>query len=510
MSASIAFNSAYRESTATLSQEAQYVESCSESGSSNSSFSYGLLTPTSTADFSAATSRRQSIASDNHLCSENAFEKGLNFSGYGGNTSFKAPPLHRRPSRSSRSRNTLPATPGYDFGLSPAGSQLCQRSNIDFSFERPQFRNPFTPQTTYTCAAAASALEVAIHEEDHPKVPELESRSISNKLMDWPASFDDMTGRNCGQADWEQGAVDFGFDPSTRLDLVSGQQGLLPSPGLYDFGIVNGTSLETGLPQTIAPQETFVYPSSSLSPSTPPSDDHESVFQTPATRPVVRSRTPMRDGFTSPAPTVSDVESPSRAKCNNEARRAFFDTIKRQSPPIQTSNNKRKRKTPVKTEIKTECMEFTCDFIPTASSANKPFLCNHCNLRFERPEHRNRHDDTIVHRLRLEELNMAPANPNAGTKKWPCEVERCKTMVTRMDNLKPHYQKTHFYVKWAVDANGEVYEDAKGKRKRNIYVSPEQAVVLGMGHWDSRTEYGRSQIEATKTKKGQRSKQRFD
>ncbi|KAL8969007.1 MAG: hypothetical protein Q9183_002199 [Haloplaca sp. 2 TL-2023] len=510
MSASIAFNSAYGESTATLSQEAQYVESYSESGSSNSSFSYGLLTPTSTADFSAATSRRQSIASDNHLCSENAFEKSSSLFSHGGTTSFKAPPIHRRPSRCSRSRNTLPATPGYDFGSSPTGPQLCQRSNIDFSFEQPQFRNPFTPQTPYTCAAAASALEVAIHEEDHPEVPELESRSISNKVMGWPASFDDTTGRNCGQADWEQGTVDFGFDPSARLDLVSSNPGLLPSPGLFDFGLVNGTSVETGLPQTIAPQETFVYPSSSLSPSTPPSDDHESVFHTPATRPVIQSRTPMRDGFTSPAPTVSDDESPSRAKRNNEARRAFFDAIKRHSPPTQTSSNKRKRKTPVKTEIKTECMGFTCDFVPTASSANKPFLCDHCNLRFERPEHRNRHYDTMVHRRRLEELNMGPTNPKAGTKKWACKVDGCDTMVTRMDNLKPHYQKTHFFVKYAVDANGEWYEDAKGKRKRNDYVSPEEAKILGLGDWDPRTEYGRSQIEATKTKKGQRSKQRFD
>ncbi|KAL8869179.1 MAG: hypothetical protein Q9174_004463 [Haloplaca sp. 1 TL-2023] len=510
MSASIAYNSAYQESAGTLSQEAQYIESYSESGSSNSSFSYGLLTPTSTVDFSAAVSRRHSVASDNHMGSGNSFERGHSLSSHAGTTSFKGPSSHHRPSRSARSRNRLPATPGYDFGSSPTEPQFCHRSNVDLSYERPHFRNPFAPQTPYVCGAAASALEVAIHEEDHPDIPGLESRSISNKLLDWPAYFEDLAGRNCSQADWNQDPVDFGFDPSTRLDLVSDHPGLLPSPGLLNFGMVNGTPPETSLPQTIAPQETFVYPSSSLSPSTPVSDDHESVFQTPATRSGVQSRTPMRDEFPSPAPTVSEDESPSKVKCNNEVRRAIFDAIKRQSPPAQTGSNKRKRKSVVKTEIKTECMGFTCDFIPTASSANKLYLCEHCNLRFERPEHRNRHNDTIVHRLRLEELNMKPANEKAGTKKWPCEVPKCHTRVTRMDNLKPHYQKTHFYVKYVTDANGHRYEDAKGKRKRNEYVSPEEAVVLGMGDWDPRTPEGQSQIEATKSKKSQRSKQRFD
>ncbi|KAL9038216.1 MAG: hypothetical protein Q9214_005372 [Letrouitia sp. 1 TL-2023] len=104
------------------------------------------------------------------------------------------------------------------------------------------------------------------------------------------------------------------------------------------------------------------------------------------------------------------------------------------------------------------------------SSEGKQHHCLECNIKFDRPEHCNRHKDTMMHRERLKQLGK----PLKEVKMYPCKVPNCGKELTRNDNLKAHYQNTHFF-----DKN-------TNSKKRREYVSIELAESLGLAELDPR------------------------
>ena len=90
-------------------------------------------------------------------------------------------------------------------------------------------------------------------------------------------------------------------------------------------------------------------------------------------------------------------------------------------------------------------------------------ICPHCKERkaFRRPEHLNRH---------LKSLHV-----DGGYE--PCKVPGCLMAIrNRPDNMKTHYKNTHLYE-----------GDGPRKGKKNIWVSIERAIELGLGDIDPRT-----------------------
>lgn len=88
-----------------------------------------------------------------------------------------------------------------------------------------------------------------------------------------------------------------------------------------------------------------------------------------------------------------------------------------------------------------------------------------------------------VHIQRCRDLgSMVDAN----MKFYRCIVPGCKVKkegVTRKDNLKSHYQKTHFFEEKQRRKDGSLV----GNKKRNIWLDPEVVEkVLGLGEWDAR------------------------
>lgn len=469
---------------ASLHLDPQYLDSYSECGSSNSSFSYGLLTPTSTAEFSAATSRRQSIASEVRSCNESAFNRVPSFSSEDGTEPFETPPPYRL---ASGSGNFSPETQGCETRSSPLEVHHRRRGEVASTIVQPQFHDPFTSQAAYLGATATSALDVDIDGDSQLDGRSgLGSRFVPRQLMEWPAFFNSASEPDYGQAHWGRMTDDFGFDPSVRLDIGFVQSDLLSTPALIDFDLVNGTPTERDPLLTVAPQETFVSPSSSVAPSTPISQRSESAFQTPVVKSEVRISSTGEDEATSSYRPRLDDESPSKRKFEFQEREELLDALKHlPSRPSSRSSMKTR-----KSITRTQPAVLPCE-VKRVTSSNKKHYCPVCDIKFDRPEHHKRHEDTKIHVAKCRERKKGlPKDSKAGTKKFKCRVPKCDSAFTRKDNEKPHYMKTHFY------------PEEERKQKRNDYVSPEEAAKLGLAHWDPRTEYGRSQLESSKPRRG--------
>ncbi|KAL8699367.1 MAG: hypothetical protein Q9201_006042 [Fulgogasparrea decipioides] len=462
---------------ARLTLDPQYRDSYSECSSSNSSFSYGLLTPTSTAEFSAATSRRQSIASDLQGCNDGAFDKLPNFSTEGATTPFKTSSY----CLASHSGNFSPGVQGYETTLSPLEIHRQRRVGVPAPFEQPQFLDPFTSQAAYFPSIAASGPDIAPQKHDHQdEAAAMSPMTVDGLPMDWASSFGGVFDQGYGQAELAGLAEAFDSNPSSRLDLSYVHPILLSAPTLVGFGTTSGTAAETDLPQTVAPQETFVCPGASFGSSTPLSPPTEPACQPPITKSQDRTCSPA-----SPSSSLPAEESPTRRRSGAFKCRVLLDASSH-SPPgalSRSGKGRQERRSMRRVEIDGRAYD-----IPTASSSNKAHKCDICGMRFGRPEHRKRHVASEGH------IKKERGDENVNAKRWPCRVKGCPAILTRRDNLKPHYQNTHFFEEW---------KDGKRQqgKKRRPWVSPEEALKLGKGHWDLRTEYGRAHANDPKARK---------
>ncbi|KAL8951751.1 MAG: hypothetical protein Q9222_002301 [Ikaeria aurantiellina] len=473
---------------ANIGFDPQFSDSYSECGSSNSSFSYGLLTPTTTADFSAASSRRQSIVSESQSCNGNTFDKVPSFSCEGAATPLQTPPLFGLKVRSDR----LPASlQGYETKTSPLGSQYQRRVENSPLPETSHFRNPFPSQAPYFCSTGPAVPERDILDEyEQSENPSDGSRVVYKPMMDWSASFSNPFTPGYDDTIPMRAFESLEFDPSARLDLGCAPSEFSQAMTFGPFGSINVGSTNLDLPQTIAPQETFVSSRTPFTPSTPPSEQLESAFETPVIKSEVKygdDDESMADQSPDPYSSSADDHSPIRHSINVLKRKGLFNTVSR-LPSRRISRSTRNSR-------KSFGIHNGIPYQEKYSSSNKPFRCEECDMSFDRPEHCSRHKKTQTHANRCVELGKPNTGKCGDNGPYMCLVRECQKIVTRSDNLKPHYQKTHFF-----DPKTE-------SRKKNKYVSREEAKELGLERYDHRPPVKQEDTEVSKTSRSQKIKE---
>ncbi|KAI4101362.1 MAG: hypothetical protein L6R37_005005 [Teloschistes peruensis] len=465
---------------ASLATDTRYLDSYSECSSSNSSFSYGLLTPTSLTEFSAATSRRQSIVSEGQACNGVTYDKGPTFSGESIATPFGTPPPSYQSSCFDNSSQEIQC---FESGSSRL--RACPRRQFDAhpTLEGPHFPDLFCPQNPYLYPSAPAGPGVEIQKENsHEGGLEGGSISMSRPLMDWSAAFDSSFEQGYGQADWQRFNESFAFDPHPPT--------LLPAPSLVDFGMVDGASMEADLPQTVAPQETtFVMPNSSFGPATPLVQQLDMAFQTPAVKYEQRPRSWSEEAI-SPSSSVFDGDSPTERRYASTKGKELLDGLIQTPPQRAGGSGSRSVR---KEMVETNTPKYSCDIKTIPSSSNKKHMCLDCNLPFERPEHCKRHKKSLQHKGLVHKPKTEYTDDQ---KPFSCDIPGCKVKLTRGDNYKPHLQKTHFF-------DRDEVRESKGKpRKRNRHVSIEEARRLGLGHMDQRTFEGQQPRKRSKIRRG--------
>ncbi|KAI4201118.1 MAG: hypothetical protein LQ350_003432 [Teloschistes chrysophthalmus] len=442
---------------ASLTTDTRYLDSYSECNSSNSSFSYGLLTPTSSTEFSAATSRRQSIVSEGQACNGVTYDRASTFSGESIATPFGTPP----PSYQSHSCINHSAQEIQCFESGSSRLRACPRRQFDVhpALEGPHFPDLFCPQTSYLYPSGTAGPGGEIQKENSEEGGLAGgSTSTTRPLIDWSAAFDSNFEQGYGQADWQRFNESFAFDPHPPS--------LLQAPSLVDFGMVDGASMEADLPQTVAPQETtFVMPNASFLPATPLAQRLEIAFQTPVLKYEQRPRSWSQDAI-SPSSSVFDGDSLSAGGGSRNVKKEI---------------------------VKTETPMYSCDLKTIPSSSSKKHMCTDCGIPFERPEHCKRHKNSMSHKGLFHKSKTAYG---ADVKPYLCDIPGCDVRLTRGDNYKPHLQKTHFF-------DPDEVRESKGKpRKRNRHVSIEEARRLGLGHMDQRTFEGQQPRKRSKIRRG--------
>ncbi|KAL8687072.1 MAG: hypothetical protein Q9224_005260, partial [Gallowayella concinna] len=257
---------------AILTIDPRYCDSYSECSSSNSSFSYGLLTPTSSAGYSTATSRRQSIVSDGQSCSESAFDQVPTSSSDGITTPLETPPPYDLSFRIAYGSSLV--AQGYNADLPPQGVQHQMGGEVSSITYGSQIQDGFNSQSSYYAADVPGLDEGFLDDCQHSEGPATGLRSMSRQLMDFPMTFNPTFEQPYEQneAAHRDGTLDF--------DLGYANSNLSPSMFL-DIGASHNTHAEIELPQTIAPQTTFVDSSISFTPSTPFCEPSQPIFQTP-------------------------------------------------------------------------------------------------------------------------------------------------------------------------------------------------------------------------------------
>ena len=373
---------------------------------------------------------------------------------------------------------------------SPTGIQHRRRAATSSTSGTSRRHDLCTSQVPYFSALTASGFDVDTRggnqQDDYTSIG---LRTLYKPMMDWSTSSDDAFEQGYDQADSMQADGDFAFNPNPSIDVGYVQPNFLAAPNYLDFGMGNGTFLELNSPPTVAPQETFVCPNPSQVPSTPTCQPLEAAFATP----TIKSEPGTSESET------DDSFSPCSLLPERESSVAYASVIKKREssifvgtqPSIRRSSRSASRRAKRKstTRIQDSKYGIECDVIPK----DKPYWCVTCKMGFDRPEHYYRHLKSTKHCAQCIKLGMAPEK---SVELHKCEVPKCKAVVTRGDNLKPHYQKTHFY---------DVYKEKDGRKvqvkKRNIWVSVEDAVRLGKGHWDPRTDFGRKPIESCKNLK---------
>lgn len=449
-----------------LTLDSPCSDSYSECSSSSSSSSYGILTPTSSIDFSAATSRRQSIVSEVPSCNESTFERVPSFSSEGLTTPLQTPPPFRLTFHSDA---FSPITQGYQTEPSPTGIQRRRRLETLSSPEGTPFQDPFASQIPYFNSLNHSGFDGDTQGASQQQgCGFVGPRPISKTMMDWSTCYNNAFVQSYDQADPACMAAAYSFDASSgfEVDYVYPDSTLSDYRDLVD-GLRNGTIVETDLPQTVAPQETFM---PAFRPSTPISQHLEAPFQTPMVKSEPQTPEPGTEEFFSPCSSLSDGEPPvKRSPDSVELHKSIIVHAHSSSRRLSRSGSSRVKK---KTNTRSQHSRYPYEH-DVVNSNHKAHVCPQCKIKFDRPEHFKRHKETQAHDDKCRQLGV-PTPHRGPIKAWKCRIDGCKTAVTRKDNLKPHYQKTHFFRK------------PTENKKRNIYVSIEDAEKLGLQDWDPR------------------------
>ncbi|KAL9596085.1 MAG: hypothetical protein Q9219_006033 [cf. Caloplaca sp. 3 TL-2023] len=466
---------------ANLMIDIQYQESYPECTSSSSTFSYGLPTPTSSTEYSAETSRRQSIASDIQSCTDSAFGRVSNFSTEGIITPLKTPPLLNS---SFPSDKFSPITQGYDAEPSPTGIQHRRRFEMSSVSDIPHLHAPSVLQSACLGTPTPSGLDVNIQGATHQdEYTTMGSRPAYQSMMEWSGSFNDGFPQDWSQVDPTRFAEGLSLDTTSRLYLNCVQPGLLTTSDYLSLGMENATVMATESPQTVSPQETFVCPNPSLPPSTPTCRPLEAALQTPSVKSERRAPIQLADGIFSPCSSLADDEDPAMR----------ISSVQKYEEPIMVqAHTLSKKPTRSGSRVKKKPSTRTCSPrypFPhdVVDSSKKSFICGECGLKFERGEHLHRHEDANIHQRRLIESGRP-----GEFKQHRCQVPGCITAVSRADNLKPHYRNTHFYERFIVK-NGKRVENKK-RRPSSKWVSPEEAIRLGIGQYDYRTTGSKDEL----------------
>ncbi|KAI4086862.1 MAG: hypothetical protein LQ348_005066 [Seirophora lacunosa] len=440
----------------------------SESASSSATFSYGIPTPTSSTAFSAATSRRHSTASETQACNESAYDRVPTFSTAGLSTPLETPPSFR--STSFHSDSFSCTTQGYATASSPIGFQDRSRPDPSLTANGVRFQDPFSPQSQFSYATNTPGFDTGTDEGNHGDFcSPLGSRRMGKQAMDWPISFNNVSEGSYDHTDSARFNEPFVLDPAGFIHL-----GLLNSPPYLGSSMFTEITTETNSPQTVSPQETFVCPNTSFIPATPICQALEDPFQTPVVKSEAREYGPLVNDMPSPCSSGPSDPSPKRrASSSSQRRQARCRASARQPSRFERRGVKRERRSsPPQSRLPL-----------IINSQNKAHECEVCNYHFERPEHRRRHLESVAHNDKCREQGITPTRDIGDAKPWRCVVPGCGKPLTRRDNLKPHYQKTHLFVR---GKNGKTLEG----KKRNRYVSIEEAKELGIAEYDLRTRSG--------------------
>ncbi|KAL8785626.1 MAG: hypothetical protein Q9213_003280 [Squamulea squamosa] len=477
-----------------LSLDPHYSDSYSECGSSNSSFSHGPLTPGSLADWSAATSRRQSIASEGQPSHESAFDRYPNFSREEPTTSLRTPPPFRQ---NFRPVSYSLGQQGYDADFASIETQQQRSVEASSMSVGPQLQEAFIPHGPYFGAPGILGFDSDIQDEAQQNEAIATGLRLADKhSIDWSTTLNQEVFQAYCQTETVQSLATFDFNSSAKLDNDDIQHGLISS-SFTDFNHFHNIATEIDLPQTIAPQQTIVFPNTSCLPATPTFQSSESAFHTPELKSEDATYSSPVVGKTSPF--TPDIEEENSGKCELEDQedegsdKALARTLSKRL------TKRRKDREPVPRWRVGKGYErhgmIMHEPLQLPRSTNKTHTCKECNMSFDRPEHFKRHtNNTMDHTNRL--IALGHPVKFKDPKPYKCKVPGCEkdgivTGVTRKDNLKPHYQKTHFFKKYDKKKDGTEVE----ARKRNVWVSEDYAKnVLGLGEWDARTKEGREAL----------------
>ena len=449
-----------------LFNDLQYSDSCSESESSGSSFSSDPSTPASSNAYSVAASRRHSLLLESYSPHGTPRSMGSSFSNTEQTSNLGTPPSLQMQ------------------GYKEDCSSIYQQQPNDLPF-RVQCKDSFAAHGSFMFSTPH-----VLGEDARLSNLSGDGSTINPGLpVDWEACFSDGIFQPHNPIDSTTVQEQLGFSPPIRFENDFGPTSFNPRPHYTLFhASESGVDYHQAQPETISPRETFVSPSTSL--LLPESLD-------------LRFETSVIKAEPSDLQTlVMEIDSPYRSECegceedmeSDDEAKVNLDLAENFAyhPPKTQSKNSKKRP-----RRSGESQTFGGVVFNRVTSEHKKHICEPCgNRRFDRPEHFKRHMETLEHKHKMEQLGLFV--PNKDAKPYKCKIDGCEIKtkgVTRHDNLKPHYAKTHFY-DLMVMKDGRWVEN----KKRNQYVSPEDAQALDLGHWDPRTPYGQQQLTRGKAR----------
>ncbi|KAL8801809.1 MAG: hypothetical protein Q9182_004216 [Xanthomendoza sp. 2 TL-2023] len=481
---------------ANLTVDPSYCDSYSECSSSNSGFSYGMLTPTSSAGYSAATSRRQSIVSEGQSCSESAFNNVPTFSSDGMITPLETPPPFSLSFRSGYDSSLV--AQGYDTESSPQEGQHQTAGETISLTHRSQIHDGFNPRNPGYAAGVPGYTEGFLDDCQQTEGFGIASRSMPNQLMDFSTTFSHDFEQCYDQNEPAHRNETMNFDISEKLDFGYANPDLSP-PMFLDISAAHNRPAVPDVPQTIAPQNTFVDSNFSFTPSTPICEPPQPISRTPFVKTEDEIAGSPVDRPSSAFSSLCGEGRPGRGGRNFLRERRGINKACASIPTRSTRSNGINKRSKITTRLHhAGGYDLECEVVPK----DKKHHCVTCDKPFDRPEHYNRHMNSIGHMNELkkkgktiDELRKAGFRVD-DAKTFKCKVPKCAAKnwgVTRHDNLKPHYTKTHFYNKHPTKNGKPVMKDGKRVevRKRNEWVSVEGAIALGLAEIDPRTKYGR-------------------
>ncbi|KAL8809623.1 MAG: hypothetical protein Q9200_003258 [Gallowayella weberi] len=387
---------------------------------------------------------------------------------------------------------------GYDTESSPQEGQHQTAVETSSISHRSQSHDRFNSQNPCYAAGVPEYVEEFLDDCQQSEGFGTVLRPMPNQLMDFSTTFNHDFEQCYDQNESTNRNETLNFDMSERLDFGYANADLSPSMFL-DIGASHNTPAETNVPQTIAPQNTFVDSNLSFTPSTPICEPPQPISQTPLVKTEDEIGGSPVDHPSSPFSSLRGEESPCRSGRNYLRERRGSDKACTPSSTRSTRSHGIRRRSRTTTRVHhAGGYNLECEVIPKV----KKHHCETCDKPFDRPEHYNRHILSIGHMNELKKQGKTVDELRKDgfriddAKTYKCKVPKCVANnwgVTRHDNLKPHYIKTHFYNKYPTKNGKPVMKDGKRVevRKRNEWVSVEGAIALGLAEIDPRTKYGR-------------------